>query len=57
MCPVWNGLLNKLVHSRTCLAGGGDYKFKCVTLRIHKVQLGRAKCVHADPLQLDRDGV
>jgi hypothetical protein len=57
MCPVWNGLLNKPVHSRTCLAGGGDYRFKCVTLGIHKVQLGRAKCVHADPLQLDRDGV
>jgi hypothetical protein len=26
-CLVWNGLLNKLVHSGTCLAGGVDYRF------------------------------
>jgi hypothetical protein len=25
-CPVWNDLLNKLVHSGTCLAGGTDYR-------------------------------
>jgi hypothetical protein len=41
MCPVWNDLLNKLVHSGTCLASGADYRFKCVTLGIHKVQMGR----------------
>jgi hypothetical protein len=28
-CSVWNGLLNKLVHLGTCLAGGTDYRFKC----------------------------
>jgi hypothetical protein len=44
-CPVWNDLLNKLVHSGTCLAGGTDYMFMCVTLGIRKVQLGRLKCV------------
>jgi hypothetical protein len=44
-CPVLNGLLNTLVHSGTCLAGGTDYRFKCVTLGIRKVQLGRVKCV------------
>jgi hypothetical protein len=44
-CPIWNGLLNKLVHSGTCLAGGTDYRFKCVTMGICKVQLGRVKCV------------
>jgi hypothetical protein len=43
--PVWNGLLNKLVHSRMCLVGGADYKFKCVTLGIYKVQFGMVKCV------------
>jgi hypothetical protein len=51
-CSVWNGLLNKLVHSETCLACGTDYKFKCVTLGIHKVQSGRVKCVtptHGSP--------
>jgi hypothetical protein len=37
-CLVWNGLLNKLVHLGTCLAGGADYRFKCVTLGIRKVQ-------------------
>jgi hypothetical protein len=37
--------MNKLVHSGTCLAGGTDYRFKCVTLGIRKVQLGRVKCV------------
>jgi hypothetical protein len=56
-CLVWNGLLNKLVHSGTCLASGTDYGFKCVTLGIRKVQFGRVKCVHADPLQCNRDGV
>jgi hypothetical protein len=54
---VWNDLLNKLVHSGTCLAGGMDYRFKCVTLGIRKVQLGRVKCDHADALQCGRDGV
>jgi hypothetical protein len=44
-CPIWNGLLNKLVHSGSCLAGGMDYRFKCVTLGIRKVQLERVKCV------------
>jgi hypothetical protein len=44
-CLIWNDLLNKLVHSRTCLAGGANYRFKCVTLGIRKVQLGRVKCV------------
>jgi hypothetical protein len=38
MCPVWNDLLNKLVHLGTCLAGGVDYRFMCVTLGIHTVQ-------------------
>jgi hypothetical protein len=57
MCLVWNGLLNKMVQSRTCLAGGADYRFKCVTPGIRKVQLGRVKCVHANLLQRDRDGV
>jgi hypothetical protein len=33
------------VHSGTCLAGGANYRFKCVTLGICKVQLGRVKCV------------
>jgi hypothetical protein len=28
-CPVWNDLLNKLVHSGMCLAGGMDCRFKC----------------------------
>jgi hypothetical protein len=41
MCLVWNGLLNKLVHSGTCIAGGVDYGFKCVTLGIHTVQSRR----------------
>jgi hypothetical protein len=41
MCPVSTGLLNKLVDSKTCLAGGVDYNFKCVTLVIHMVQSGR----------------
>jgi hypothetical protein len=50
------GLLNKLVHLRTCLAGGPDCRFKCVTLGIRKVQLGRVKCVHADPLQCNGMG-
>jgi hypothetical protein len=45
-CLVWNGLLNKLVHSETC--PGVDYRFKCLTLGIRKVQLGRVKCVHVD---------
>jgi hypothetical protein len=40
-CPVWNGLLSKLVHLGTCLASGMDYRFKCVTLGIHTVQSGR----------------
>jgi hypothetical protein len=40
-CLVWNSLLNKLVHSGTCLASGIDYRFKCVTLGIQTVQLGR----------------
>jgi hypothetical protein len=57
MCLVWNDLLNKLVHSGVCLAGGMDDRFKCVTLRICRVQLGRVKCVHANPLQCDGDGV
>jgi hypothetical protein len=39
-CPVW-----KLVHSGTCLAGGADYRFKCVTLKICKVQSRGVKCV------------
>jgi hypothetical protein len=38
-------------------AGGTDYRCKCVTLGIHKVQLGRVKCVHVDPLQRDGNGV
>jgi hypothetical protein len=25
-CPVWNSLLNKLVYSGMCLAGGIDYR-------------------------------
>jgi hypothetical protein len=45
MCLVWNVLLNKLVHSGTCLAGGTDYRFKCVTLGICKLQTGRVKRV------------
>jgi hypothetical protein len=36
-CSVWNDLLNELVHSGTCLAGGADYRFKCVTWGIYKV--------------------
>jgi hypothetical protein len=44
-CLVWTSLPNKLVHLGTCLAGGTDYRFKCVTLEICKVQLGRVKCV------------
>jgi hypothetical protein len=44
-CSVWNGLLNKLVHSGTCLASGADNRIKCVTLGIRKVQLRRVKCV------------
>jgi hypothetical protein len=57
MCLVGNGLLNKLVHSETYLVGGTDYRFKCVTLGIRKVQLGRVKCVHTDQLKRNRDGV
>jgi hypothetical protein len=57
MCLIWDGLLNKLVHSRMCLARGTDYRFKCVTLGICKVQLGRVKCAHANCLQRDGDGV
>jgi hypothetical protein len=45
MCSVWNDLLNKLVQSGTCLAGGMGYMFKCVTLGICKVQSARVKCV------------
>jgi hypothetical protein len=45
MCPVWNNLLNKLVHSGRCLASGADYRFKCVTLGIRKVQSRKVKCV------------
>jgi hypothetical protein len=44
MCPIWNDLLNKLVYSVTCLAGGTDYRFKCDTLEILKVQSGRVNC-------------
>jgi hypothetical protein len=44
MCPVWNDLLNKYVYLGTCAAGGADYKFKCGTLEICKVQSGRVKC-------------
>jgi hypothetical protein len=57
MCSAWNGQLNKLVYLGTCLAGGADYKFKCATLGICKVQLGIVKCVHSNPLQCDGDGV
>jgi hypothetical protein len=57
MCLVWNNVLNKLVHSGMCLAGGVDYMFKFVTLGICTVQLRRVKCVHADPLQRDGDEV
>jgi hypothetical protein len=45
------------MHPGTCLASGVDYRFKCVTLGIRKVQLGRVKCVHANPLQREGDGV
>jgi hypothetical protein len=44
-CPVWNSLLNKLVHSVPCIAGGTDYMVNCVTLGILKVHLVRVKCV------------
>jgi hypothetical protein len=50
-------MLNKLVHLRMCLAGGADYRFKCVIMGIRKVQLGTVKCLHADPLQRDGDVV
>jgi hypothetical protein len=43
-CLVWNNLFNKLVFSGTCLAGGVDYRFKCGTLEVRKVQSGRVKC-------------
>jgi hypothetical protein len=33
-----------LVYSGMCLAGGADYRFKCGTLGMRKVQLGRVKC-------------
>jgi hypothetical protein len=38
-------MLNKLVQSGTCLVGGADYRFKCVTLGICKVQSETVKCV------------
>jgi hypothetical protein len=44
MCPVWNGLLNKLVYPRTCPTCGVDYRFKCGTLEICMVQSGGVKC-------------
>jgi hypothetical protein len=56
-CLVWNNLMNKPVHSRMCLAGGVDYRFKCVILGVCKVQLGRVKCVQPDPSLHDGDGV
>jgi hypothetical protein len=52
-CLAWNELLNKLAHSGTCLNSGADYRFKCVTLGIRKVQLGRVKCVTLNLSKLD----
>jgi hypothetical protein len=48
MCRHMSGmewLLNKLVHSGMCVASGANYRFKCVTLGIRKVQSGSVKCV------------